>query len=38
MLAGALGYFLITYMMYTFMAMYNRLFLVYVSIIGLFAF
>jgi hypothetical protein len=40
MLAGALGYFLITYMMYTFMAMYNRLFLVYVSIMstGLFAF
>jgi hypothetical protein len=34
LLAGTLGYFLITYMMYTFIAMYNRLFLVYVILIS----
>ena len=33
-LCGILGYFLITYMMYTFIAMYNRLFLVYVSLMS----
>lgn len=40
LLAGLLGYFLITYMMYTFIAMYNRLFLVYVLLMStsLFAF
>lgn len=40
LLAGSLGYFLITYMMYTFIAMYNRLFLVYVLLMSasLFAF
>lgn len=34
LLAGSLGYFLITYMMYTFVAMYNRLFLVYVLLMS----
>lgn len=34
LLAGTLGYFLITYMMYTFIAMYNRLFLVYVLLMS----
>lgn len=34
LLAGTLGYFLITYMMYTFIAMYNRLFLVYVMLMS----
>lgn len=34
LLGGALGYFLITYMMYTFIAMYNRLFLVYVALMS----
>jgi hypothetical protein len=39
-LGGTLGYFLITYMMYTFIAMYNVLFLVYVALmsVSLFAF
>lgn len=34
LLAGVLGYFLITYTMYTFIAMYNRLFIVYVALIS----
>lgn len=34
LLTGTLGYFLITYMMYTFIAMYNRLFLVYVALMS----
>ena len=34
LLAGTLGYFLITYMIYTFIAMYNRLFLVYVALMS----
>lgn len=34
LLAGSFGYFLITYMMYTFIAMYNRLFLVYVLLMS----
>ena len=34
LLGGTLGYFLITYMMYTFIAMYNRLFLVYVALMS----
>lgn len=34
LLAGTLGYFLITYSMYTFIAMYNRLFLVYVVLMS----
>ena len=34
LLGGTLGYFLITYMMYTFIAMYNRLFLVYVMLMS----
>jgi hypothetical protein len=35
LLGGVLGYFLITYVMYTFIAMYNRLFIVYVALISL---
>ncbi len=34
LLAGVIGYYLITYMMYTFIAMYNRLFLVYVLLMS----
>lgn len=34
LLGGTLGYFLITYMIYTFIAMYNRLFLVYVALMS----
>lgn len=34
LLGGALGYFLITYAMYTFIAMYNRLFLVYILLMS----
>jgi hypothetical protein len=34
LLTGTVGYFLITYMMYTFIAMYNRLFLVYVILMS----
>ena len=35
MLAGTLGYFLVTYLFYTVMGMYNKLFLVYVILMGL---
>ncbi|WP_445665357.1 hypothetical protein [Fodinibius sp. AD559] len=34
MLAGVLGYFLVTYLFYLVMAMYNILFLVYVALLG----
>ncbi|MDZ7847628.1 MAG: hypothetical protein U5L96_13155 [Owenweeksia sp.] len=34
-LAGTLGYFFVTYLFYTAMAMYNFLFLVYVALLGL---
>lgn len=34
LLAGTLAYFLISYSMYTFIAMYNRLFLVYVALMS----
>lgn len=34
-LAGVSGYFLVTYLFYTVMAMYNELYIVYVSLIGL---
>lgn len=34
LLAGALGYFLVTYSMYIFICMYNRLFLIYVALIS----
>lgn len=34
-LAGTLGYFLITYCMFTFIAMFNRLFIVYVMLMSL---
>lgn len=34
LLCGTLGYFLITYMMYTFIAIYNRIFLVYVLLMS----
>ncbi|MGE5614549.1 MAG: hypothetical protein ACM3XR_09090 [Bacillota bacterium] len=34
LLSGTLGYFLITYMMYTFIAMYNKLFLAYVVLMS----
>ena len=34
-LAGVTGYFLVTYLFYTIMGMYNELYLVYVSLIGL---
>jgi len=35
LLSGALGYFLVTYLFYTAMGMYNALFLVYVTLLGL---
>lgn len=35
LLAGTLGYFLVTYLFYTAMGMYNSLFLAYVSLLGL---
>jgi len=35
LLAGVLGYFLVTYLFYTVMAMYNQYFLAYVSLMGL---
>ena len=35
LLGGALGYFLVTYTMYVFICMYNRLFLIYVALISL---
>jgi hypothetical protein len=35
MLAGSIGYFLITYLFYSVMGMYNKLFLVYVALMGL---
>ena len=35
LLAGTLGYFLVTYLFYTAMAMYNILFLAYVTLLGL---
>ena len=34
LLAGTLGYFLVTYLFYTVMGMYNQLFLVYVGLMG----
>jgi hypothetical protein len=34
LLAGTLGYFLVTYLFYTVMGMYNQLFLVYVTLMG----
>jgi len=34
LLAGTLGYFLVTYLFYTVMGMYNQLFLVYVALMG----
>jgi hypothetical protein len=34
LLAGTLGYFLVTYLFYTVMGMYNKLFLVYVGLMG----
>jgi len=34
LLSGVLGYFLVTYLFYTAMAMYNRLFLVYVALLS----
>jgi hypothetical protein len=34
LLAGTLGYFLVTYLFYTMMGMYNRLFLAYVVLMG----
>lgn len=34
LLAGTLGYFLVTYLFYTVMGMYNKLFLVYVFLMG----
>ncbi len=35
LLSGVLGYFFVTYLFYTAMAMYNALFLVYVALLGL---
>jgi hypothetical protein len=34
LLSGTLGYFLVTYLFYTVMGMYNQMFLVYVSLMG----
>src|SRR5215218_8233304 len=34
LLAGILGYFLVTYLFYTVMGMYNKLFLIYVLLMG----